>query len=141
MSCFGREHARRPSRRALVGPVEVRVGDHGFGGRCAPFALVFGRVRIADQRHVVPAGQRAVDRRADAGVGLCADDDKMADARRGEVLILRGIQERTGAQIDVEEDGTVFIACSDSEKAAIARAETERERQVIGLHRPFFYDG
>jgi polyribonucleotide nucleotidyltransferase len=38
---------------------------------------------------------------------------------------IRGIQERTGAQIDVEEDGTVFIACSDSEKAAIARAEVE----------------
>ena len=24
---------------------------------------------------------------------------------------------------------------------AIARAATDRERQVIGLHRPFFYDG
>ena len=24
---------------------------------------------------------------------------------------------------------------------AIARAQTERERSVIGLHRPFFYDG
>jgi polyribonucleotide nucleotidyltransferase len=38
---------------------------------------------------------------------------------------IRGIQERTGAQIDVEEDGTVFIACSNAEKAAQAKAEVE----------------
>ena len=38
---------------------------------------------------------------------------------------IRGIQERTGAQIDVEEDGTVFIACPDAEKAAAAKAEVE----------------
>ncbi|MDZ4752879.1 MAG: polyribonucleotide nucleotidyltransferase [Phycisphaerae bacterium] len=38
---------------------------------------------------------------------------------------IRGIQERTGAQIDVEEDGTVFIACSDAAKAAQAKAEVE----------------
>jgi polyribonucleotide nucleotidyltransferase len=33
--------------------------------------------------------------------------------------------EKIGKLIGVEEDGTVFIACSDSEKAAIARAEVE----------------
>ncbi len=38
---------------------------------------------------------------------------------------IRGIQEMTGAQIDVEEDGTVFIACSDAAKAAMARAAVE----------------
>ena len=38
---------------------------------------------------------------------------------------IRGIQERTGAQIDIEEDGTVFIASADAAKAAQARAEVE----------------
>ncbi len=38
---------------------------------------------------------------------------------------IRGIQESTGAQIDVEEDGTVFIACSDAAKAAAAKAAVE----------------
>ena len=38
---------------------------------------------------------------------------------------IRGIQERTGAQIDVEEDGTVFIATPDAAKGAQAKAEVE----------------
>jgi len=38
---------------------------------------------------------------------------------------IRGIQEMTGAQIDVEEDGTVFIACSDAAKASMAKAAVE----------------
>ncbi len=38
---------------------------------------------------------------------------------------IRGIQESTGAQINVEEDGTVFIACSDAAKAAAAKAAVE----------------
>jgi len=39
--------------------------------------------------------------------------------------MIRSIQERTGAQIDIEEDGTVFIACSNAEAAAQAKAEIE----------------
>jgi polyribonucleotide nucleotidyltransferase len=38
---------------------------------------------------------------------------------------IRGIQERTGAQVDVEEDGTVFIACANAEASAKAKAEVE----------------
>jgi polyribonucleotide nucleotidyltransferase len=38
---------------------------------------------------------------------------------------IRGIQEMTGATINVEEDGTVFIACSDAAKSAQARAAVE----------------
>jgi polyribonucleotide nucleotidyltransferase len=35
--------------------------------------------------------------------------------------IIRGIQEETGATIDIGEDGTVFIATSDSESAQLAK--------------------
>ena len=39
--------------------------------------------------------------------------------------MIRGIQERTGATIDVEEDGTVYIASVDSAGGERAKAEVE----------------
>jgi len=38
---------------------------------------------------------------------------------------IRGIQDRTGAQIDINEDGTVFIATADGNAAMRAKAEVE----------------
>jgi polyribonucleotide nucleotidyltransferase len=38
---------------------------------------------------------------------------------------IRGIQEKTGATIDVEEDGTVYIACTDGPGGEAAKAEVE----------------
>ncbi len=38
---------------------------------------------------------------------------------------IRAIQERTGAQLDIDEDGTVSISTSDGEAADAARAEVE----------------
>lgn len=40
--------------------------------------------------------------------------------------IIRGIQEETGVQIDIEEDGRVFIASADGEGARLARQRIER---------------
>ncbi len=37
--------------------------------------------------------------------------------------IIRSIQERTGSKIDIEEDGTVFVACADGPSAALAVEE------------------
>jgi polyribonucleotide nucleotidyltransferase len=39
--------------------------------------------------------------------------------------VIRGIQEETGAKIDIDEDGTVFIATSDSDSARMAREQIE----------------
>jgi polyribonucleotide nucleotidyltransferase len=39
--------------------------------------------------------------------------------------MIRGIQERTGATIDVEEDGTVYIGSVDREGGEKAKAEVE----------------
>ena len=49
-----------------------------------PFGLVLGCVGVADQGRVVSPGERAVECRADAGVGLGADDDEAphAEARQ-----------------------------------------------------------
>ena len=52
---------------------------------------------------------------------------------------IRGIQEQTGAVIEVEDDGTVTIACSESEgaKAALRRVEALTESVKVGK----IYDG
>ncbi len=48
--------------------------------------------------------------------------------------IIRSIQEETGAKIDIEEDGTVFIATADGESARKAREMIEAltEEAVVG---------
>ena len=40
--------------------------------------------------------------------------------------VIRGIQDETGVQIDIEEDGTVFIASADGEGARLARERIEQ---------------
>ena len=50
-------------------PVEVGVGDDLVRRWCAPRAAVTRRVGVSDERHVVAAGERAVDGGPDAGVG------------------------------------------------------------------------
>ena len=52
------------------------MGDDLVGRRCAVRRQVLGRVGIGDQRRVVAAGDRAVQRRADARVGLRARDEE-----------------------------------------------------------------
>ncbi|MBT3322651.1 MAG: S1 RNA-binding domain-containing protein, partial [Anaerolineae bacterium] len=39
--------------------------------------------------------------------------------------MIREIQEETGARLDIEDDGTVFIAAADGESEAAARARVE----------------
>jgi polyribonucleotide nucleotidyltransferase len=39
--------------------------------------------------------------------------------------VIRGIQDETGVKIDIEEDGTVYIAATDGNAADIARARVE----------------
>ena len=71
----------RPSGPALLaGPVHVRVGDDLVRGRCARRCLVDRRMRVADEKCVVAADERAVDRRADARIGVRADHEEPPDA-------------------------------------------------------------
>lgn len=46
---------------------------------------------------------------------------------------IRGIQEQTGAKIDVEDDGTVTIASSDSRAAEAARAKVEALTEEVKI--------
>src|SRR3954453_12541865 len=83
----------RPARGGLVFPVEVRVRDHLVGRRRAPFALVFRGVRVADERRVVAAHERAVEGGTDACVGLRADDEQPADTEVCEHALEGGVLE------------------------------------------------
>jgi hypothetical protein len=53
------------------------------GGAPTPTGRVLRRVGVADQGRVVPSDDRAVERRADARIGLRADDDESSDAEAG----------------------------------------------------------
>ena len=64
------------------------------GGGAPHSRQVLGRVRVADQRRVVAPDDRAVQRRADAFVGLRADHDEPADPEAGEHALQRGLLER-----------------------------------------------
>jgi polyribonucleotide nucleotidyltransferase len=48
--------------------------------------------------------------------------------------VIRGIQDQTGTKIDIDEDGTVYIASSDGESSRIARemVESLTESAVLG---------
>src|SRR5215471_1243229 len=58
------DRAGRPARGLVVAPVEIRVGDDEFRRRRAPGREILGGVRVADERCVVAAHERAVQRRA-----------------------------------------------------------------------------
>ncbi len=85
-----------------------------------------GRLDIIGQMEaVIPTPRADISKYAPRIITVKIDPEKIGKLIGPGGKTIRSIQERTGAQIDVEEDGTVFIACSDSEKAAIARAEVE----------------
>jgi polyribonucleotide nucleotidyltransferase len=48
---------------------------------------------------------------------------------------IRALQEETGTRIDIEEDGTVYIASADSEKAQMARERIEAVTEMPQLGR------
>jgi polyribonucleotide nucleotidyltransferase len=48
---------------------------------------------------------------------------------------IRALQEETGTRIDIEEDGTVYIASADSEKAQMARERIEAVTETAQLGR------
>jgi polyribonucleotide nucleotidyltransferase len=85
-----------------------------------------GRLQIIDQMEQCIAKPRAdISKHAPRIITVKIDPEKIGKLIGPGGKTIRGIQERTGAKIDVEEDGTVFIACADSELAAQARAEVE----------------
>ena len=70
-------------------------------------------MRVADEDRVVAAGEGAVQRRADAGVGLGAGDDEAADAARRQLGLEVGVLERVAIALVDERLGVVALQLVD----------------------------
>jgi len=85
-----------------------------------------GRLDIIEQiKSVLPAPREDISMYAPRIITVKIDPDKIGKLIGPGGKMIRSIQERTGAQVDVEEDGTVFIACVNAEGGLQAKAEVE----------------
>ncbi len=85
-----------------------------------------GRLHLIDQMEAVIAKPREdISSFAPRIIVVKIDPEKIGKVIGPGGKMIKSIQERTGAQIDIEDDGTVFIACSNAAAASQARAEIE----------------
>ncbi|MCP4834043.1 MAG: polyribonucleotide nucleotidyltransferase [Phycisphaera sp.] len=85
-----------------------------------------GRLQIIDQMESVLAAPREdISRYAPRIITVKIDPDKIGKLIGPGGKTIRGIQERTGCSIDVEEDGTVLIGSTDGEMGEQCKAEVE----------------
>ncbi|MDG2031042.1 MAG: polyribonucleotide nucleotidyltransferase [Phycisphaerales bacterium] len=85
-----------------------------------------GRLEIIDQiKAVLPEPREDISKYAPRIMTVKIDPDKIGKLIGPGGKTIRSIQERTGAQVDVEEDGTVFIASVSAEGGLQAKAEVE----------------
>jgi polyribonucleotide nucleotidyltransferase len=87
----------------------------------------------------IPAAREDLSPYAPRIITIKINPDRIRDVIGPGGKIIRSIVEETGAKIDVEDDGTVFIATADGEaaQAAVARirgltAEAEIGEQYLG---------
>ncbi|MHC4447239.1 MAG: polyribonucleotide nucleotidyltransferase, partial [Planctomycetota bacterium] len=85
-----------------------------------------GRLEIIEKMEaVLPAPRADLSPFAPRIITVMIDPEKIGKLIGPGGKTIRGIQERTGATIDVEEDGTVYIAAHDREAGEQAQAEVE----------------
>ena len=85
-----------------------------------------GRLEIIEQvKSVLPAPREDISKYAPRIITVKIDPDKIGKLIGPGGKTIRSIQERTGAQVDVEEDGTVFIASVNADSGLQAKAEVE----------------
>ncbi len=85
-----------------------------------------GRMEIIDTMEaVLPSARPDLSPFAPRIFTVMIDPEKIGKLIGPGGKTIRGIQERTGATIDVEEDGTVYIAATNRESGEQAKAEVE----------------
>jgi polyribonucleotide nucleotidyltransferase len=85
-----------------------------------------GRFQIIDMMEAVLAAPREdISKYAPRIITVKINPDKIGKLIGPGGKTIRGIQERTGCSIDVEEDGTVLIGSTDAAMGEQARAEVE----------------
>jgi polyribonucleotide nucleotidyltransferase len=80
---------------------------------------------IRQMEAVIPAPRAELSQYAPRIIIIKIDPEKIGKLIGPSGKTIRAIQDRTGATIDIEDDGTVFIASTDGESGAKARAEVE----------------
>ena len=126
---FGEMEFKVSGTRDGITGIQLDLKARGLGFE--EIAVIFtqareGRLQLIDKIEAVIAKPRAeMSQFAPRITKVKIDPEKIGKLIGPGGKTIRSLQERTGAQIDVEEDGTVFIACSDAAKAAQAKLEVE----------------
>ncbi len=126
---FGEMDFKVSGTRDGITGIQLDLKARGLGFE--EIAVIFtqareGRLQLIDKIEAVIAKPRAeMSQFAPRITKVKIDPEKIGKLIGPGGKTIRSLQERTGAQIDVEEDGTVFIACSDAAKAAQAKLEVE----------------
>lgn len=84
-----------------------------------------GRLELIEAMEAVVPEQKDMSKYAPRILTIMIDPDKIGKLIGPGGKMIRGIQERTGATIDVENDGTVMIASTEGEAGEKALAEVE----------------
>jgi polyribonucleotide nucleotidyltransferase len=94
-----------------------------------------GRFHILDQMHqILPTPRQSFSPYAPSITTIQIDPEKIGKVIGPGGKVIRAIQEDTGAKIDIDDDGTIFVAAADQLSAndAIARIEALTEEAVPG---------
>ncbi len=80
---------------------------------------------LGEMNRVLSASRADVAETAPRMVSIKIDKDKIRDIIGPGGAVIRGITEKSGAQIDIDDDGTVRIYAPNSESLALAKGEVE----------------
>jgi polyribonucleotide nucleotidyltransferase len=93
------------------------------------------RMTVLDKiEEVMPGPREEMKPHAPRMTVIKIDQEKIGAVIGPGGKVIRGIQEETGARIDIEDDGTIYIASTDGPGADAAREMVERliEEAVVG---------
>lgn len=80
---------------------------------------------LAEMNRVISTSRTEVSETAPRMASIKIDKDKIRDIIGPGGAVIRGITEKSGAQIDIDDDGTVRVYAPNSESLAIAKGEVE----------------
>ncbi len=126
---FGEMDFKVSGTRDGVTGVQLDLKARGLG--MDEIATIFAQARegrldlIQKMEAILPEPRAELSPHAPRILTVMIDPEKIGKLIGPGGKTIRGIQERTGATIDVEEDGTVFIASTDAAGGEQAKAEVE----------------
>jgi polyribonucleotide nucleotidyltransferase len=88
---------------------------------------------LDEMAKVLPAPRKEINRYAPRMLTIKINPEKIGKVIGPGGKTINKIQEETGATIDIEEDGTIFIACVDAKGAEAARDAVENLTQEVQI--------